>query len=99
MKDTLTCKVNDDVMECINSKGKKAKYRKITYLSIKPEVLASTITAEKVGKWLDKKGFKSIVIEHPSLLTEEERRELEEVIGSRDIYTYKAAWVEEKEEG
>jgi len=99
MKNILTCKVNDDIMECTDSEGKEFKYRKTTYLSIKPEVLASTVTAERVRKWLDKKGLRSIVIEYPSLLTEEERRELEKIIGSRDIYTYKTAWVEEKEEG
>jgi len=98
VKNTLICKVKDNVMECIDYvKGKKAKYRKTTYLSIKPEILASTITAEKVGKWLDEKGLRSIVIEHPSLLSEEERKELEKVIGSKDIYTYTTAWVQEVE--
>jgi len=97
-EDTLTCKIKDDVMECINSEGKKIKYREIIYLSIKPEILASTITAEKVRRWLDEKGLKSIVIEHPNLLTEEERRELEKVIGLKNIYTYETTWVEIKQE-
>jgi len=78
---TLICNVKDDVMECIDSEGKKSKYRKITYLTIKPGVFASTITAERVRKWLDEKGLRTIVLEYPSLLTEEEREELEKVIG------------------
>ena len=73
----------------------KSESRKITYLSIKPEVLASTLTAEKVRRWFDNKGFKSIVVEYPNLLTEDGKRELEKVISSKDIYTYKTVWIEE----
>jgi len=74
----------------------KMAKRKITRLTIKPEILASTITAEKVMQWLEKKGLKAIVIERPSLLTEKEKKELEKLIGSKDIYAYETAEIEEE---
>jgi len=69
---------------------------KITRLTAKPEILASTITAEKVRRWLEKKDLKAVVIERPSLLTEEEKEELEKLIGSKNIYTYETVEIEEE---
>jgi len=75
----------------------KMAKRKITRLTIKPEILASTITAEKVRRWLEKKGLKAAVIERPNLLTKEEKEELEKLIGSKDIYAYETVEIEDGE--
>jgi len=75
----------------------KMAKRKIARLTIKPEILASTITAEKVRRWLEKKGLKAAVIERPNLLTKEEKEELEKLIGSKDIYAYETVEIEDGE--
>jgi len=60
----------------------------ITYRTIKPDVLMSSINCEKILRWLDKKGYSTIVIEHPDLLSEGEKGELEKILG-KNIYTTK----------
>ena len=70
---------------------KKKPCRERTYLTIKPEALASTINAERVVEWLNRKGYRDIVIEHPNLLSEKDRKELEDILGE-EIYTYKTVY-------
>jgi len=53
---------------------------KIIYLTVDPRSLASTITCEKVRKFLDKYKYSSIVIEHPSLLPEKHFKELSKIV-------------------
>jgi len=91
----VVCWVDSGVIECEGEKVISGqKYRKIQYETIDPKILLSTTNAEKVREWLDKRGLRSIVLEHPSLLTEEERNELEKILG-KDIYTIKTEYVKE----
>ena len=53
---------------------------KITYLTIDPRSLASTIICERIREFLDKYKYSNIVIEHPSLLPKERFKELSKIV-------------------
>ena len=60
-------------------------------LSVDPASLASTLTCERVRRWLERKRCSYRVIELPALLLEKERKELTR-LGVRFCYIEGPQW-------